>query len=372
MKISLGKKLLFFVFIAWHVALLGSEYEWSATIDKKEAYVYEAIYLHYTCLFTDRAELYAIDFNPVGEYEAFSLKLLRQTRDIIDGKRVENYEYVAFAKKAGELRFDFDMVMKKTNRDSIENAVIGRDNVQSEEFTKRYMKQQTLSVHVSDSGLEHTGRYTMQVNSSEPNVEAFLPYHMEIVIEGEGNFAFKPFSFSVDGVEIFAETPQVETILTPTGYVGSWRQKFAFVSDKSFRIDSLGIEYWNTHNAKVEKLTTPTVEVVVREGMKKEELLDPKEKENEVTLPKEWLFYLLFFITGFLVAKSKISFKKSSHAMDESFEVKIKATKSLGELALLLAMQEEKRFEELLLMIETKKVTSLKETQKKALQLISG
>ena len=61
MKNSLGKIFLA-LFILLHVELFATTYEWSATTNKKSAYVGEAIYLKYTCTYSDRAELYTIDF----------------------------------------------------------------------------------------------------------------------------------------------------------------------------------------------------------------------------------------------------------------------------------------------------------------------
>lgn len=374
MKRSLGKRVgwLLLLLVVWHVGLQANTYEWSAEVNKQEVYKNEAIYLHYQCSFSDRAELYAIDFNPVGEYEAYSLKLLRQTREIVDGKRIENYEYVAFAKHAGVIDFDFDMVMKKTNRDSIENAVIGRDNVQTEEFTKRFMKQKTLRVSVLDANISHVGVYTMQVHKSEPTTEAYIPYHLEVLIEGEGDFMFAPLSFAPHGVEVFAEEPQINTTLTQNGYVGTWRQKFAFVSDKNFTIDGFTKEYFDTKERRVRHFVMDSMDVKVTQGLQKEELLDDVKIEKKAFFSWEYLYYFLFFIFGFIVAKIKFTFKRASHAMQYSLEDKIAKTRSLQELALLLALQKEKRFEEILLAIETKKVTSLRETQKKVMRLITS
>ena len=73
MKRSLGSSLSIFL-LFFTLNLSASTYEWSATANKKSAFVNEAILLKYVCKFSDRSELYTIDFNPVGENENYRIK----------------------------------------------------------------------------------------------------------------------------------------------------------------------------------------------------------------------------------------------------------------------------------------------------------
>ncbi len=65
MKNSLGRAFLILLTLL-HVEIFASTYEWSVKANKTTAYVNEAIHLTYTCKFSDRGELYTIDFNAVG------------------------------------------------------------------------------------------------------------------------------------------------------------------------------------------------------------------------------------------------------------------------------------------------------------------
>ena len=160
MRKSLGKIFLI-LFLFLHVDIFASVYEWSASANKTSAYVNEAIYLKYVCTFSDTSELYTIEFKPAGDYEKYLLKNLRQSENIVDGKRVNSYEFIAFAKRAGEISFDFEALMKKTTKDSIENTVIGRDNMQKEEFVKTIVKQQTLTLNIKETNSSLIGNFSL-------------------------------------------------------------------------------------------------------------------------------------------------------------------------------------------------------------------
>ena len=115
MRKSLGR-IFITVFIFLHAGLFASTYEWSASANKTSAYLHEAIHLKYVCSFSDASELYAIEFNPSGEYEKFTLKNLSQSEHIVDGKRVNSYEFVAFAKEAGEIAVSYTHLTLPTKR----------------------------------------------------------------------------------------------------------------------------------------------------------------------------------------------------------------------------------------------------------------
>ena len=90
MSKSLGSILCMTLFLC--ADLFASTYTWRASANKTQAYMNEAIYLEYVCTFSDKSELYTIDFNPQGE--DYSLFLLQESEKIINEKRVNRYECV--------------------------------------------------------------------------------------------------------------------------------------------------------------------------------------------------------------------------------------------------------------------------------------
>ncbi|MDA7818529.1 hypothetical protein N9A28_10095, partial [Sulfurimonas sp.] len=274
MKKSLGRLvLLLLVFL--HVEIFASAYEWSASANKSEAYVGEAIHLKYTCKFSDRGELYIIDLNPEGDYEEYTLHLLKKYDRIEDSKLYSNYEFIAVVKVAKKIVFDFDVIMKKTTKESIENTVIGRDNKEYEDFTKKRVKLKPLHVEVKKSKSELVGDFKIDVKKDDLKIKAFAPYHMEVAISGTGNmFALKPLEFKIDGVKVFASKVSKNINLTEDGYSGTWSQQFAFVGSQSFEIKEVNIEYFSLLEKQIKSLNLGTLHVEVKESYKKEDLLD--------------------------------------------------------------------------------------------------
>ncbi|MDD5202462.1 MAG: hypothetical protein PHH41_04905 [Sulfurimonas sp.] len=361
MKKNLIKTLLFWVLL--QTQLFASDYEWSALSSKAEVYTNEAIHLRYTCSFSDEAELYAIEFDPTQENENLTIKLLSKDEKIVEGKKISKYEFVAFAHRAGIQEFAFDVQMKKTNKDSIENTVIGRDNGHYAEYETKIIKQKelTLSVHEHNSTL--VGALAMEIKKDTPNIKAYTPYHMQITLSGKANFdAIKPFVFEIEGVKILSEEPQKNIKLTKEGYEGVWSQKFVFIATKDFTIPQMTLAYFDPINAVEKKLSFEQTQVeVVAPAFKQEELLD--EVEDSFVFEKEYLYYLLTFIAGFLFAKIKIKLHKENKTQKDIFHERVKNAASLDALCMILALEDAQKYESLILKIETKELTSLKQTK---------
>ncbi len=343
--------------------LFASTYTWSAYANKTNAYVNEAIYLEYVCTFSDASELYTIDFNPQGK--DFSVFLLQESEKIVNEKRVNRYEFVAFAKEAKEVVFEFHAVMKHTTQASIDSTIGGRDNDRDkEEFTLTDIMLPVLKVDVKATPSPLVGEFTLKVLKDKPNIQAYEPYHLEIRVEGVGNFsALKPFEFSIDGVKVFSEAPKKELKLTKEGFKGVWSQKFAYVSEKDFTLPQIKVEYFDLKTKALKTLFAAQTQVKVKPLYVKEELLDDISTEEQWQFSYEYIYYILTFIAGYLVAKIRLR-KETPEKQDQGFEQKLSSVKSLNELAVLLTLEDAKKYEELLKKIERGKVISLAQAKK--------
>lgn len=358
MRKNLGRILIFLIF---SFELFATTYEWNAYINKSSAYVGEPIYLKYVCTYSDDAKYNDIDFTIAGEYEKYIIKNLSETHNIIDGKKVKTYEYIAYAKSGGKINFGFDVAMKKTTKRLVEESITGRDNVKSGEFTKETIKQKTLSIDIKETNSALVGDFEIEIRKSEPKVKAYEPYHIEIKIKGDGNFdEIKPFVFNIDGVKIFAEDINLVQELSQEGQKGVWSQKFAFVGEADFVVPDIKIEYFSLSDQKIKSLEMPKIEVSVAKGYAKEELLD-KVQNSSFKIDISYIYYLVAFIFGYLVAK--IEFKKSISRQitkDDEFRQKVDSVKSLDELMVVLALQGSKKYDSIVKDIEDKKITTLK------------
>ncbi len=370
MKKNLGR-VFFLLMLFVSAELFATTYEWSAQIQKQKAYVNEPIYVHYTCAFSDRAELYSIEFNPSGEHEKFRVKSLHVNESIVDGKKVSSYEFLLFAKDGGEIEIAFEALMKLTSRESIEEMVIGRDNVKKEDTKKTVVKQEVFKLFIEETPSALVGDFALDVKKREPLVKAYEPYHLEIKIQGDGNFeALEPLRFEIEGVKIFAEDVVLNQKLTKEAQSGVWSQKFAFVGEKSFSIPKQEIEYFSLKTKKLEKLFFDAVDVKVEGGFAKEELLDVVQKK-EFVFDSAYLYYVLTFVAGFLVGKIKR--KKSVQTKpSDTFLQKLKDVKSLDALMVLLVVEDATRYEPLIKEIEQDMVTSLADAKKRTQKLYNA
>jgi hypothetical protein len=147
MRNNLGKIVLISL-IFLHLNAFASTYKWSVESNKNVAMINEAVYIKYVCEYSDAAGLYVIEFNPVVDNEQYRIEILSEKERIIEGKKINTYEFIVYFKKAGKIELALDTTMKKTNKDSIQNTVLGRDNAYYEEFSKIFS---CLSVTFSSS-----------------------------------------------------------------------------------------------------------------------------------------------------------------------------------------------------------------------------
>ena len=363
MKKNLASIVVFLVVIL--LDLSASTYKWSVQADKKTAYVNEAIFLTYVCEFSDTTELYTIDFNPVQDNEDFSIKLLKESQTIKNSKRVNSYEYIAYVKREGHISFDFDIVMKKTTQESIESTTKGHyDDAVRALFISVPMKQLALSLNIKETPSKLVGEFAVKVKKDIPKINAYQPYHLEIEIHGVGNFFnVAPVDFIIDGVKVFTQGAVLKSDFTQDGEKGVWSQKFAFVSEISFVIPEVSIEYFDLKSGKLNVLKVDGVHISVdKPAYKKEDLLDIKGKKD-FFYKKEFLYFPLIFLVGFLMAKIKLKRKKPQNRQEKLFLKCIKETTSLEKLCFLLVNKDAKKYEELISKIESKRLTSLKKAK---------
>ncbi|QOP41680.1 BatD family protein [Sulfurimonas marina] len=363
MKKNLGRVLILFFLLS--AVLQASTYTWNLELNKKNVVTNEAVYFKYECVFSDKSELYVIEFNPVTENEQYAIKLLSEQENIVDNHRVNSFEFVLYVKKGGKFSLNLEAKMKKTNKDSIENTVLGRDNAVYEEYSIKKEQLQAIELNVEDVNKTIVGNFSLQTKQSEQKLTAYEPYHLEIIVQGEGDlYKIKPYEFMIKGVKVFTEEPQLEVKLTKEGYKGIWSQKFAFVSQNDFVIPKVSLEYFdiNEHNVKI--LNSEQLEITVKKAaFTKSELLDEVD-EKKFSFKIEYLYYLLTFIAGFLVAKIKIKRDKKEGKKESHLCEKISQIKSLKELNVVLVLEDEKRYKEIIEKIETNQFKDVSEVKK--------
>jgi len=182
---------------------------------------------------------------------------------------------------------------------------------------------------------------------------------MEFIIRGNGNFDdIKAFSFDIDGVKVFTSKIVKDTTLLKKGYTGVWSQKFAFVGSEDFNIHIPDIEYFSLKDKLKKTLHVESLNIEVSKGYVKKELLD--DVRTDFKIDYTYLYYVLFFIAGFLI--SKIKFKKNEKELSKTDDLikKVSICKNVDEVMFLLLLNNTNKYKDIIKQIENKELTSVK------------
>jgi len=348
-------------------------YVWTLKTTKSSVYVNEAVEIEYTCSFQDQAYLHVIEFTPKDEtayYRLLPLGVIEKTRD---GRRSDTYRYVLFPKQAGQKVFAFSALMRKTTQASIENSVIGRDNVEEYSFQDTKVALPAVALEVVGHQEKMTGRFMLNVTLDKREVKAYEPVHLDIQVSGEGDFdQMQDFQLMIDGVEAFSEPGEKHYALTKTGFKGTWEQKFSLVGAADFTINPIELSYFDIGKKERVLLRSETFNVTVQEAYSKEELLDDVEDESSSWWSWWYLNYLFTFLTGVVACRylSKAEWKSKEV---KGFEAEVKACVSVNSLLTKLVIEEDPRYEAIIEKYETLgKKASLNALKKEIVSLLKS
>ncbi|MEA2111946.1 MAG: hypothetical protein U9P71_07865 [Campylobacterota bacterium] len=283
---------------------LHASYMWNATASKSEIYTNEAVELLLECQFLDDGYGYSIELESMQDPD-YEMHLLSQIENETGGKRNVIYRFILFAKTPGILPLNFTAQMRKTTRESIENSIIGRDNVEDLAFITETISLPTLNLHVKKALSLLVGDFDFNVEVDATTLEAYKPLNITLTINGSGNFQnLEPFTIEFQNAEVFAEKPVKEFVLTSQGYQGRYRQQFAVVAHSDFTIKPFELSFHNLKSRDVETLHSKTYNINITPAFSKEELLNEvpvvdKAHSSTVSI----YMYIAFFILGLFVGR---------------------------------------------------------------------
>jgi hypothetical protein len=301
MRASLGKGWIWLWVFAW--PLLASEYHWQINTSQATRYAHQPIAITYSCMFEGQGGLYTIELNPSMQTEAYRLEPLRESERIADGKRINEYRFLLFPKQPGTIHFAPTALMRKTTKASIENTVIGRDNVEDLVFTDTTITLPALTLDVLASNASISGVIQMSSQVTKTDVMAFEPLHVTLVIDGIGNLdQIPPFDINITDVTTFAEVPERDFVLTSEGYKGSITQRFALIAADDYTIPAMELTYFDVTAKQLRTLKTDAQLVHV---LPLEALPEMPEAVSEGPWQWEWhyLYYLISIAVGFIAGR---------------------------------------------------------------------
>jgi len=301
MKHSLGKIL--FLMIFGVLSLSASTYTWEANAKKSRLFMNEAVEIEYICQFNDEAYQYVIEFVPPKKGDGYRLYRLSETERMINGKRINRYRFVLFFEKSGTEVLDFNALMRRTSKASIEDTVLGRDNVEDFSFTDTKVNLPLLHFDIRAHQEKLTGKFSLEVHMEKTSVNAYESIPLTIKVEGTGNFdEFIPFELEIEGVDLFKEVPQKTLELMSQGYKGTWIERYALIPQHNFELPVFTLRYFDLVAEREIILHSRAIKVIVAEENASEMLLD-KEEESAVEWNGSTLYYLLTLITGILIGR---------------------------------------------------------------------
>lgn len=330
----------------------SSAYRWSAEASMHRMALHEAVRLTYVCRFDSEALEYLITFDPPRETDSYRLLLESAAEHNPGGKRVDTYRFILFPKKAGALHLAFSAAMGHTSRASIENTVIGRDNVEKLEYTTRNVALPTLDLEVIDHTNRYAGQLTLDVDVDKNMTNAFAPVQVRVAVEGHGNMdTIPPYRLMIPGVRIFGDAPTKNIRLGDNGYAGSIVQRFALVSDRNFTVPPFKLTYFDTETNRTVALQSALVKVRVRPAAEAGEVQQPSHDETVKTDGgTEWLHIFIALIAGIVIGRFLLPVRISEE--ERSLPEKLKSCNDPVKFAAYLAILDASRYAKMIDAIE--------------------
>lgn len=355
MRKHLGSSLLWLFFLLPLCLGAQTTYRWHVEQSKAEAVQSEAVIVEYTCQFDTEGYEYIIEFDPLKETQKYRLVLESAIQRIIDLKRVNTYRFILFPKQAGELRLELNATMQHTSKASIENTVIGRDNVQKIDYLSKTvaLPVAAVSVHANDSGF--AGHLRLSVVADKTRVDAYAPVQLRIRLEGYGNLdRIPPFALDLPGVKQFSDGEEKTLTKDEKGFEGSIVQQFALVSEGNFTIPALHFRYFDTEQNRVRLLTTEPIEIDVNPPeMKATQTVADTDTNTSESSGLFWLEIVLTLIAGIVIGRFLIPVE-TPEAEGEPLLKRLKSCRDPEQFAAYLAMLDAVRHRDMIDEIEGK------------------
>lgn len=337
MKKILGS--FFYIFFAIS-AIFADDYYFKASVLKKEAFVNEALLLQVD--FYKKIELGTVVgvFKPKSN-EFFEFKEYEISSKSTKEYAIDEFKYIVKPKKEGRHKLSLLGSVLIFSSEDIVGSSNHRDAMPISATNKKEILIDEINFDIKKNSKQAVGEFDIKIEQSEAKVVRNEPAHFELMVEGIGDISdLKLPQITIENVKIFEQEPIQKEWIEDGILHGKISKEFAVVSEKSFEIPSLEIEYFSPKEAKniTKKTDIKKTEVALDEGFQ-DSLLDSKQEEETkefVTIEetKSYIFYLFLVVFGFFLGKIKINIQKSKK--QNPIKEKIKNAKNQKELLLIL------------------------------------
>jgi len=122
----------------------------------------------------------------------------------------------------------------------------------------------TLKIDAIPEGLALSGNLAMHLTQSGKVTKVNKPIDFTLIIEGRANIDdIKPFHLRIKGATLYSDTPQRVYKVVKGKPFTKFTQHFTVVSDKSYSVAPLKLNYFNTETRLKEQLATKRLHVTI-------------------------------------------------------------------------------------------------------------
>jgi len=350
MKQNLGK-ILFLWIIA--VGQLWGAYQWSVLEAPKTLAVGQSGVIRYECRFDSSAAEYSIKLK-LEDTSIYKTSILTEHDRVVGGKRIETFDLLITPKTSGAIKINTEAVVRFTGLGAVENTVLGRDNLSKDDIVEETATLPSVTLVANKNTMALTGKLTFEVRNDARSVRAHEPFHLSIIVRGEGNLdEMTPYELNISGVKVFTQSPQKSLTPSAQGFEGEVAQEFALVADKSYTIKPFSLSYFDTAKNQSVTLKSKPIYVEVGEGYAFSSLLDVPEISDYGTL-KRYALYLFFIGLGVGLNEAvRWLWKRRPRKGKKYFW---DGASTVSELVRILSLSGEKRFDEVIAGLEEGKM----------------
>jgi len=350
MKSTLGKAIFFFTLFG--VSLLGSTQlaNYKFTTNKNSVYTKEPLLITFTAKQKNHSDNMFFSFNILKSPD-YRVKLLHKSiQDNGYHNTITTFKYVLFALKNETLHVNFDFIIRTASDKAVKQSYVDDhdDSIAINTYdTKVKIKPLTIKVKKLSKKVDLVGdfRLNSHIDTTEIDQYGAVNLHYALVGKGYKEPHLNILDKQIKNVTIFSKIDDTLSKLTKDGYIINTKYIYALSAKNTFTIPALSLQVYSPTKESYYTLHTKayTIKVNKINSAKLIDKTDAPKANNLVNIDviKEFLIYILIFVSGFLTAKlnQKSVFKKKEKGKFED----IKNAKTAKKLLMILVMHYQDR-----------------------------
>ena len=336
----------FFVNIFFVNGLWANDVAYSFSISNKAPFEKEAVFLEVNLTQVDREKVMLFKFSLQEssnyEFHQVGFKEHEKHHDLR-----QEYSYLIYPKKAGEVSLKFNMIKSLTDDDKVAYSISGdRDNVKSlqKEDVVVDLKPMVLEVKSLPRGVELVGDFSLTHTLDKKETDAYDPVNLSVLLKGRGYLS--PFELlkENEAYRLFTQTPKAKTFHTQGGTSTSLVWDYAISAKESFTLPKVNFKAFNPDTEEVYDLGFSSYAVKVNQ-VDEASLLDdvdyPTRSKGIDWKFCSWIFsYVVVFLAGLLMPRDFFKPKKNLEKSSEDIlRDKIKEAKTHKSLLQVLLVE---------------------------------